>query len=1042
MTSIQSYGTSIRYGANFKIIGKVDPQKLSHRDAFKPVQGTLISLAEHISKGHPWMPAILDKGARRWQQHANYAEVLAADIDNGLTIAQALQKPFIADHCGLAIESSSSTPEHEKFRLVFRLPVMVTDWQTIRICNRYLIELLGVADPSCKDASRFFFGAPGRSPFLLNESVTLPVDFVDRAITWHQEQERISEEDYQAAAARRRQYQGQNKEDDLYERVREALAFIPPRSPGSGNYEESIRILMALCHEFGEADAVALGEWWSPSIKGTTWDVPKKVRSFHRSTSRPVTVATVFKLAFQNGYHIPKQEADPLGWLRRALKPRAKLPKFQPQSGVPPLVVQLDNTYQYSEGMRLDTWQSATSKGYHYILDGSQTGTGKSHEAGLAKLDLFGAKQLIYASTQHRNPTTATLADWDDLEARHSGLVREKTTNGDDRWRRAKKGETPSMSGNCNRTRIIEMLRSKAVQGADTASLICGTCPLREACVNAEGPGYGFLCQRRETLASPRFRAHPASLPAPAKSEQEVADQESGKYDYKNTVILWDEAGETFAPKRSIAVGLNDLKQTILALMHYPEIFLKLQPMLTALLSYLDGSISSGKYGLDHLKVLEKVPTPDVPLEAVAAVLTPNLNFLNTTAQYGADLADLPSSLRKKFAEKDGEAADQVEEKVIKQWVVDLIQVLSGERGHLHLSNKRLTISLPDNRQQEVVQAAKATIFLDATLTPEDLALKLGCSLEEIFVCRQRVPDHQNLKIIQVADLGRMGRQRGADQQQRAKAIVAYYQGQDPTTKVVDFKDSAEEGWGVWWRDTRGTNDFEEVKRLILVGTPCRNLADLLAEYGILTGIHDPEDLGFKAFVDRAIRADFHQGKGRMRDHRRPNEQLELVIMSDFDLQLPNVSYIAAADLTVEAASKAERLLIAARRAIAKLQDEGEKITQAAVAALCDCSQQRISQFWHLLKMLLEITNSKSSKAAPEGVIVELVPIAEAVISGCTQEQAVESIAEIFFKWLEPNQYHLLWQNLTARRLKFGAWRFYFLLCQRSKFIPCVPLTK
>jgi hypothetical protein len=1031
MTFIQSSSTSIRYGANFKVIGKVDPQKLSYKGAFSPIKGTLFTLAEHISKGHPWMPAILDKGSRRWQQHANSAEVLAADIDSGMTLAQAVDHPFIASYCGLAIESSSSTQEKEKFRLVFRLPRAVTDWQTIRICNRYLIELLGVADPSCKDASRFFFGAPGRSPFLLNEIATLPAEFVDQAIAWNQEEERILEEKYQAAAKRRQQHQTQDKEDNLHERVREALTFIPPRSPGSGNYEESIRVLMALFHEFGEADAITLGEWWSPSIKGTTWDVPKKIRSFHGSTSRPVTIGTLFKLAFQNGYKIPKKEAEPLGWLRRVLRPGAKSPKHKKiQTGEPSLVAQFDSIYQYSEGTRLETWLSALQKGYKHILDNSETGTGKSHEAGLTTPDSFGAEQLIYVSPQHRNPTTTTLKEWDDLEARHNGLVREQTTNGDDRWRRAKKGETPSISGNCNRTGIIEVLRSKEVQGADTANLICGTCTSREACVNNEGSGYGFLFQRSDILKSSRFRAHPASLPAPAKSEQEATDQKSDEFTYKDTVMIWDEASETFTTKRSITVGLNDLRQTILALMPHSDIFTKLQPMLTVLLSYLDGSTFAGKYGLDHLIVVSKVPMPDVPLEAIADILTPNLGFLNTTAQYGADLADLPSSVRKKFAEKDGKAADFAEEKVIKQWIVDFVKVLSGEEGHLHLSNKKLTISLPNERQREIVKAAKATIFLDATLTPEDLALKLGCRSDEIFVCRQQTHDYQNLKIIQVADLGRLGRQRGADQQRRARAIVAHYQQEDPTTKVVDFKDLAEEECGVWWRDTRGVNDFEQVKRLILTGTPCRNLADLLAEYAILTGIHDPEDLGFRAFVDRAIRADFQQGKGRLRNHRRPDEQLELIVLSDFDLQLPNLTCIAAEDVTVEAASKAERLLIAARRAIAKLQKEGEKVTQTAVAALCNCSQQRISQFWHLLKTLLEITNSKSSKATSKNLVADLVPITEAVISTCPQERSAESVAEIFFQWVEPNDYQLLWQNLTAES---QIWVLEFLLLTLPK---------
>jgi hypothetical protein len=45
------------------------------------------------------------------------------------------------------------------------------------------------------------------------------------------------------------------------------------------------------------------------------------------------------------------------------------------------------------------------------------------------------------------------------------------------------------------------------------------------------------------------------------------------------------------------------------------------------------------------------------------------LSFLNTTAQHGVDLADLPAALRKQFSERDGDMAQQAEQKVVKQWL-------------------------------------------------------------------------------------------------------------------------------------------------------------------------------------------------------------------------------------------------------------------------------------------------------------------------------------------------------------------------------------
>jgi hypothetical protein len=95
-------------------------------------------------------------------------------------------------------------------------------------------------------------------------------------------------------------------------------------------------------------------------------------------------------------------------------------------------------------------------------------------------------------------------------------------------------------------------------------------------------------------------------------------------------------------------------------------------------------------------------------------------------------------------------------------------------------------------------------------------------------------------------------------------------------------------------------NDFMTAKTLILVGTPCRNLADQLAEFAVLTGITDPADERFQAFVNRTIQADIQQAIGRLRAHRRPEEALQVILLSDFALDTPTQT-VKAATITVEA---------------------------------------------------------------------------------------------------------------------------------------------
>jgi hypothetical protein len=206
--------------------------------------------------------------------------------------------------------------------------------------------------------------------------------------------------------------------------------------------------------------------------------------------------------------------------------------------------------------------------------------------------------------------------------------------------------------------------------------------------------------------------------------------------------MLWDEPGQNFRVKQDVQITLHDLQQTITTLIQFPTLFERLQPLLVALLSYLDGSTRCGKFGLDHRAITQLLPMPtDLDIAAVEQALRPDLSFLNTTAQHGVDLADLPAALRKQFSERDGDMAQQAEQHVVKQWLPDLLRVLTGEQlGTARLHHRTLTLSLPNSRHRAIALAAQANVFFDATLSRDDLALKLGVNPEEILEVRQAIP--------------------------------------------------------------------------------------------------------------------------------------------------------------------------------------------------------------------------------------------------------------------------------------------------------------
>jgi hypothetical protein len=639
-------------------------------------------------------------------------------------------------------------------------------------------------------------------------------------------------------------------------------------------------------------------------------------------------------------------------------------------------------TLKYDKGDRHNIWQTAAALGYRHILDTSTTGTGKSFDAGLLTPELFDARQIIYVSKDHRNPTTGTLKDWHDLEARHKGLYRDEF----DRLRRVDKQQSYVVPPNCGRNQTITALRSKNIAGADTAELVCTTCPHFEPC--RAGKVFGFLNQRAEALKQPRLRAHPDSLPSPEE------------YDYSHVTLIWEEAGEIIQAHRSIEVKTTDVSRVIATLLNkLPETFDVLRPLLTTLHRHISGEIKQpNKYGWGDAQIRQALPElGNIDIDAIRTALTPDPSgILNHTQEYGVDAADLPRGVRKKVTPADKATAERIGNELALDWLPDFLDVLLGNQiGSLRIQYGILTMTLGDERQAGIVNAAGCNIYLDATAIPEDIIRPLRITDDkQLLVTQQVTQDTNNLEVIQVTTLGRLGLSQRSDYcSERVDAVINQIQTEaSGDVAVIDFKRHTQSGDGKrhWWVDSRGVNDLENCSTLILTGTPCPNLGVLEAaftlsygrapiqgtervryrvqlngqpadfqEYFELDVSADPE---FREFVRRHILAAYHQAIGRLRAHRRPGESLKVYIVADYPLDFP-VTRLKASDMTSAAASKIERVEIAIRAAISQLQATGQKITQSAIAAVAGFSQGYISRFRKLLQTLLDDSYSKSNNS-------------------------------------------------------------------------------
>ncbi len=321
--------------------------KLTQGKYWKAVDFTVEQLAEHISLGHAWMPTLIDwlddyNLKDRNSANCNNAYALAVDVDNtdylrdelgalvfrkdengelpigedgkqikekikiyseDLTIEQALEHPFIKQHCALAIPSPSHTDDWHKFRLVFVLNEALTSNTQIKQAYQYLMSLLPCADPACKNSDRIFYGAKDAKPFLMNPSATVPADFSQKIFEFQEELE----------ATAKRKAERANKFVDFKDpqneerRVLSALDCIPSRTAKGSNTYLAVRdCIWALCDEYGTDRAISIMEQHSPSNKAEGWSVEAIANKYDPARSK--TLGTIFWYAKQYGWSDPYRQ--------------------------------------------------------------------------------------------------------------------------------------------------------------------------------------------------------------------------------------------------------------------------------------------------------------------------------------------------------------------------------------------------------------------------------------------------------------------------------------------------------------------------------------------------------------------------------------------------------------------------------------------------------------------------------------------------------------------------------------------------------------
>jgi hypothetical protein len=434
-----------------------------------------------------------------------------------------------------------------------------------------------------------------------------------------------------------------------------------------------------------------------------------------------------------------------------------------------------------------------------------------------------------------------------------------------------------------------------------------------------------------------------------------------------------------------ISVSLEEFDRTWAELeSKAPDLHEQFKLLRLALRPFLTGELKQPYHGWDDAAIRALLPEKPNNLSemitSLGALLQPDLSFLEQKAEFigaaDAKRLDISRGMKKlineEFRRQANEEFQEAFNRLPLNWLVPFLRIWDGERGALRSERRTLTVFVGSDRHAMVARAAKFNIFLDATTTKEQLALLLGIEPEEIYAVGQETPNHGNLKIVQITGVGKLGKDRSESLKRRVAALRRALEERYPGIVFGDWKSHAEAGDGQWFVNLRGSNEFQNVPAMAVFGIPYQNVGHLQALYQTLTGEFAPLDKespheGLQRFIEAHTEAEIEQAVGRLRSHLRPDEELTFIFVGDYDLGFlgGEVDQIEAFQITPEAGTPAQITRWKILEAVRQLREEGEKVTQQAIASLTKISQSAIAKIaasfggWkRLLKILPSLLNT------------------------------------------------------------------------------------
>ena len=270
--------------------------------------GELLDLQDHVSRGGAFIPALMTSDHRSSAAFKS-SELAVVDVDHGLTIADFSAHPLAASAAWIYTTASHSESE-ERFRIVFRLPKVITSAAIYKAITTILIRSIG-GDRACSDACRLYYGNDKAIHPLWQPKAVLDEAIIEQA----KEEAALERSRFNAAAA---EFDG----DDILRAIFCLEEVIEPTVDGNNERAEKFLPITMACNRVGSVIFPAWSDWAFRGYHGKK-NHQASERFFQTARSNKHTLGTIFHFA---------NEDDP-DWRSRLpdeLKPRGD---YNPAAG-------------------------------------------------------------------------------------------------------------------------------------------------------------------------------------------------------------------------------------------------------------------------------------------------------------------------------------------------------------------------------------------------------------------------------------------------------------------------------------------------------------------------------------------------------------------------------------------------------------------------------------------------------------------------------------------------------------------------------------